>query len=252
MRKKLILVLAVLLLFSSVSIFAQAAYKHLGIGVYGINPYSNEELQSLPPDVSPFDNMFWGLNFTLKTSSILGFMLDLVYLGSQYYYQNYDEGDAYYDYWFGPDEWDLIKDYISAVDKDSWDYSQDQFLMNLDISIFLPIWFLEPYFAIGPSFIVTTPGPAYDYDPYFQAYYDSIHGEDSTFSVGYNIKLGLQIFVSKSIAIGVEYFFMVEKPSEFFDRAFGDDPDPSDWDDYYGMKYIDSQSHLAVCLMLWL
>lgn len=254
MKKKILVILVFLLLFSSVSLFAQAAYKHLGIGIYGINPYSNEELQNLPQDASPFDDMFWGLNFTLKTSNVLGFMFDLIYVGTQYYYQDYDPGtgDPYYNYWYGPDTWDIASPYVPVTDETEWDYYQDQFLMNLDLAIFLPIWFLEPYFAIGPTFLVTTPSDAYDSDPDFANYYDYVNGDNETFGLGYNIKLGIQVFVSKSIALGFEYFFLVDKPKEFFNRAFGEDPDPSDFDDYYGAKYINNQSHFAFSIMLWL
>ncbi|MBP8990598.1 MAG: hypothetical protein KBG82_01315, partial [Spirochaetes bacterium] len=201
--KRTLIILALLILFASTTVFAQSAYNFFGLGLVGfstINAAALEENQG-----AFFDNALWGINGRIKLSKTFGFAFDLLYLGTMYYYD-------YNETWYGPLPWYKIVGYITGVQED-WAYYHDEFLLTLNIGLYLPLSFLQLYFEMGPLIFFTTPSDEYDYDPSFADYYDSIYG--GGFNMGLDFKLGLDIFITRSISLGMYFCFIEPTIADF-------------------------------------
>jgi len=231
--KKILLILALILLLS-IPVFAQAQYNFLGLGFVGI---SNIPLGQLAGNESAFfDSAMWGINGRLKFSKFFGVAFDLFYVRTLYY-ANID-----YEYWVGPETWDAISLYTenTGLNQDSWPYYHDEFLLNMNIGIYLPLAFLQLYFECGPVFYLTQPSDAYDWDYDFAEYYDSIYGSGG-FTLGLNFKIGLDIFLTRSISIGAYIFFLEPSFQNFIAGMQGN-----------AGEYIMNNGYVALEIMFWL
>ncbi len=232
--KRILIVLALVFLLS-IPVFAQAQYNFLGIGIIGLSNITLAQLQD--DNAAFFDSAVWGINGRLKFSKFFGVAFDLFYVGTQYYW-TYD-----YSEWYGPAPWEIAGPIISqqaGVDPDDWNYYHDEFYLNMDIGIYLPIAFLQLYFECGPSFFFTQPSDEYDWDQEFAQYYDSIYGEGG-FTVGLNFKLGLDIFLTRSISIGAFLYFLEPSFQAFIAGMQGN-----------ASEYIMTKGYVGLELMLWL
>jgi len=231
--KKVTLILALIFLLS-VPVFAQAQYNFLGIGLIGL---SNTTLMQLSQNQAQFfDSAVWGINARLKLSKFFGLALDIFYVGKMYYYSVYDETTSN-DYWYGPVTWDIVP-HEQGVSEDSWHYYHDEFYINLDVGIYLPLYFLQLYFEFGPSFFRTQPSEKYDTDTGFATYYDSIYGSGG-FTVGLNFKIGLDLFVTRGISLGMFLYFLEHTFSNFFANIQNKD-------------YILNNGYVGLELVFWL
>ncbi len=232
--KRILITLALILLLS-IPVFAQAQYNFLGLGLVGL---SNTTLSQLQDNQAQFfDSAIWGINGRLKFSKFFGFAFDLFYVGTQYYYFDYE----YYQ-WYGPMNWDTLVSYAgdSGVDQETWIYYHDEFYANVNLGIYLPLAFLQLYFECGPSFFFTQPSDEYGYESSFIEYYDSIYGSGG-FTVGLNFKLGLDIFLTRSISIGAFLYFIEPSFQDFVAGMQGN-----------AGEYIMTKGYVALELMFWL
>lgn len=235
--KKIIIVLALIFLLS-IPVFAQAQYNFLGIGLIGL---SNTTLSQLSENQAQFfDSAVWGINGRLKLSKFFGVAFDLFYVGTQYYWNVQDD-------WYGPASWSVLTSYFlnflntePGVPKEDWKYYHDEFYGNLNLGIYLPLAFLQLYFECGPSFIFTNPSDEYDSDNDFADYYDKIYGKRG-FTVGLNFKIGLDIFVARSISIGAFLYFLEPSIQDFIAGIQNGRSD-----------YIMSKGYVGLEIMLWL
>lgn len=233
--KRTLIILALLILFASTTVFAQSAYNFFGLGIVGfstINAAALEENQG-----AFFDNALWGINGRIKLSKTFGFAFDLLYLGTMYYY-DYDGT------WYGPLPWYNIVEYITGVQED-WRYYHDEFLLTLNIGLYLPLSFLQLYFEMGPLIFFTTPSDAqdpnsYEYDPSFADYYNRIYG-DGGLNMGLDFKLGLDIFITRSISLGMYFCFIEPTIADFVTGITSD---------FSG--YIRENGYVGLNLMFWL
>ncbi|MFN3411555.1 MAG: hypothetical protein ACK4YF_05305 [Exilispira sp.] len=237
--KKIIIILALIFLLS-IPVFAQAQYNFLGLGIIGL---SNTTLSQLSENQAQFfDSAVWGINGRLKLSKFFGVAFDLFYVGTQYYW-NVDDNNTNQDYWYGPASWSVLTSYFPndpGLSQEDWLYYHDEFYANLNLGIYLPLAFLQLYFECGPSFFFTEPSEAYDYDYDFAEYYDSIYGEGG-FTVGLNFKIGLDIFVTRSISIGAFLYFLEPSIQDFIAGIQNG-----------GSDYIMSKGYVGLEIMLWL
>ena len=235
--KRTLIILALLILFASTTVFAQSAYNFFGLGLVGfstINAAALEENQG-----AFFDNALWGINGRIKLSKTFGFAFDLLYLGTMYYY-DFDGT------WYGPTSWYNTVEYASGVSQEDWRYYHDEFLLTLNIGLYLPLSFLQLYFEMGPLIFFTTPSDAHDpnssdYDPSFAAYYNKIYGGGGGFNMGLDFKLGLDIFITRSISLGM-YFCFIEPTIADFVKGITSD--------FSG--YIRENGYVGLNLMFWL
>ncbi|MEJ5274119.1 MAG: hypothetical protein WH035_08310 [Spirochaetota bacterium] len=228
--KRILLAIAIILLLS-IPVFAQAQYNFLGIGLIGL---SNTTLAQLSDNQAQFfDSAVWGINGRLKFSKFFGIAFDLFYVGTQYYWTT----DYYF--WYGPTNWsDVVYHTDTGLSADEWEYYHDEFYMNLNLGIYLPLAFLQLYFECGPSFFFTQPSDSGDQD--FLAYYNSIYG-DGGFTVGLNFKLGLDLFLTRSISIGAFLYFLEPSFQEFIAGMSGN-----------AGQYISTRGYVGLELMFWL
>jgi len=232
--KRILLAIAIILLLS-IPVFAQAQYNFLGLGLIGL---SNTTLAQLSDNQAQFfDSAVWGINGRLKFSKFFGIAFDLFYVGTQYYWYDYE-----YSQWYGPTSWIVAEPYITSAgyNQDNWEYYHDKFYMNLDLGLYIPIAFLQLYFECGPSFFFTQPGSGYDWDQSFINYYDSIYG-DGGFTVGLNFKLGLDLFLTRSISIGAFLYFLEPSFQDFIAGMSGN-----------AGQYISTRGYVGLELMFWL
>jgi len=239
--KRTLIILALLILFASTTVFAQSAYNFFGLGLVGfstINAAALEENQG-----AFFDNALWGINGRIKLSKTFGFAFDLLYLGTMYYYGILDPITSQ-ETWYGPLPWYNIVGYITGVQED-WAYYHDEFLLTLNIGLYLPLSFLQLYFEMGPLIFFTTPSDAHDpnsseYDAAFAHYYDSIYGGGG-FNMGLDFKLGLDIFITRSISLGMYFCFIEPTIADFVIGITSD---------FSG--YIRENGYVGLNLMFWL
>jgi hypothetical protein len=229
--KRILITLALILLLS-IPVFAQAQYNFLGLGLVGLSNTTLSQLQNNQAQF--FDSAIWGINGRLKFSKFFGFAFDLFYVGTQYYYQD----DDYI--WHGPTSWEDVQSYETGAYQKDWLYYHDEFYANVNLGIYLPLAFLQLYFECGPSFFFTKPSDEYDYDSSFAAYYDSIYGSGG-FTVGLNFKLGLDIFLTRSISIGAFLYFIEPSFQAFIAGMQGN-----------AGEYIMNNGYIAFELMFWL
>ena len=248
--KRIFILLALLILFASTSVFAQSAYNFLGLGIVGfstINAAALEQNQG-----AFFENALWGINGRLKLSKTFGFAFDLLYIGTKYYYaiQNGTHGDEdqyiwdYYgegpDNWIGPTGWIPLAGNITGVTQENWLYYHDEFLLSLNIGLYLPLAFLQLYLEMGPLFFFTTPSEYYDDDGSFADYYDGIYGGGGL-NMGLDFKLGLDVFITRSISLGIYFCFIEPTIGDFVTGITSD---------FSG--YIRDNGYVGLNLMLWL
>lgn len=232
--KRILIVIALIVLLS-IPAFAQSQYNFLGLGIIGL---SNTTLGQLAGNEAQFfDSAVWGINGRLKFSKFFGVAFDLFYVGTQYYWYDYE-----FSQWYGPTSWSvLVYNTGTGLSQDAWEYYHDEFYLNMNVGIYLPIAFLQLYFECGPSFFFTQPSDAYDWDYYgFGVYYDSIYG-DGGFTVGLNFKLGLDIFLTRSISIGAFLYFLEPSFASFAEGMSGN-----------ASEYIMSHGYVGLELMFWL
>ena len=106
--------------------------------------------------------------------------------------------------------------------------------------MYLPLSFLQLYFEMGPLIFFTTPSDEYDYDPSFAYYYDSIYGGGG-FNMGLDFKLGLDIFITRSISLGMYFCFIEPTIADFVTGITSD---------FSG--YIRENGYVGLNLMFWL
>lgn len=232
--KRILIILALIFLLS-IPAFAQAQYNFLGLGIIGL---SNTTLGQLAGNEAQFfDSAVWGINGRLKFSKFFGVAFDLFYVGTQYYWYSYN-----LDQWFGPTSWSVVYYFTeTGIPKDEWVYYHDEFYVNMNIGIYLPIAFLQLYFECGPSFFFTKPNEdAYDYDPDFAEYYDNIYGSGG-FTVGLNFKIGLDLFLARGFSIGAFIYFLEPSFQAFIEGMQRNSSD-----------YIMNRGYVGLELMLWL
>jgi len=250
--KRTLIILALLILFASTTVFAQSAYNFFGLGLVGfstINAAALEENQG-----AFFDNALWGINGRIKLSKTFGFAFDLLYLGKMYYYGIingvYEQGEWYQDgygtdNWIGPTGWIPLAGAISGISQEDWAYYHDEFLLTLNIGLYLPLSFLQLYFEMGPLIFFTTPSDAqdpnsYEYDPSFADYYNRKYG-DGGLNMGLDFKLGLDIFITRSISLGMYFCFIEPTIADFVTGITSD---------FSG--YIKERGYVGLNLMFWL
>lgn len=235
--KRTLIILALLILFASTTVFAQSAYNFFGLGLVGfstINAAALEENQG-----AFFDNALWGINGRIKLSKTFGFAFDLLYLGTMYYYNILDP-ITNQETWYGPTSWYYTVEYAAGVLQEDWLYYHDEYLLTLNIGLYLPLSFLQLYFEMGPLIFFTTPSDEYDYDSSFANYYNSIYG-DGGLNMGLDFKLGLDIFITRSISLGM-YFCFIEPTIADFVKGITSD--------FSG--YIRENGYVGLNLMFWL
>lgn len=240
--KKILLILALILLLS-IPVFAQAQYNFLGLGFVGLSNTTLSQLQNNQAQF--FDSAIWGINGRLKFSKFFGVAFDLFYVGTMYYYISdegyYDELYQWHNYVYGPMTWDTLVDYTdTGLTQEQWLYYHDEFYANMNLGIYLPLAFLQLYFEFGPSFFFTQPSEEYDAEPDFAEYYDSIYGSGG-FTVGLNFKIGLDIFLTRSISIGAFLYFIEPSIQDFIAGMQGN-----------AGEYIMNKGYVALEIMFWL
>lgn len=230
--KRILIVIALIVLLS-IPAFAQSQYNFLGLGIIGL---SNTTLGQLAGNEAQFfDSAVWGINGRLKFSKFFGVAFDLFYVGTQYYW-TYD-----YSSWYGPAPWTIAGPIVTEAtgyDQDTWQYYHDEFYLNMNIGIYLPIAFLQLYFECGPSFFFTQVSDVYDTG--FQDYYDDIYGNGG-FTVGLNFKIGLDLFLTRSISIGAFIYFLEPSFESFITGMQGNTS-----------EYIMNRGYVGLELMFWL
>jgi len=242
MKLKLMIFTLVMIIGLSTSVFAYGSM--FGVGLVGFTPFTSDE-----NDAAFMDTAFWGVSFRFKGDGLLGFIIDVMYFNTTYWIQDTD--------WYGPMSWDsMTTDFYSvwntggAIPEDQWEYYQDEFFGHFDLALFIPLGPVMFHFATGPSVWWASPSDAYDWDTEFAAAWDDYYTNNGgAFTLGYNIKLGVDILLG-TIGIGVEYNYMVEKIGDFFDYAFGTDDNPND-EIYYGWEYLKRNGYFELSVMFW-
>jgi len=229
--KRIFIILALLILFASTSVFAQSAYNFFGLGLVGfstINAAALEQNQG-----AFFENALYGINGRLKLSKTFGFAFDLLYVGTMYYY-DFDGT------WYGPLPWYSVVEYTGGIAQEDWLYYHDEFLLSLNIGLYLPLAFLQLYLEMGPLFFFTTPSEEYDYDTSFAQYYNTTYGSGGL-NMGLDFKLGLDVFITRSISLGIYFCFIEPTIGDFVTGITSDFSD-----------YIREKGYVGLNLMLWL
>jgi|GEM_PF-3235549 hypothetical protein len=234
-----------LIAFLTFSIFATNvhAFPMLGFGIIklGTTAVGTNE-------TSLFEKGLWGFTLRYKGFGILGFIIDIYHFRTGYWIYQMEPNPQFY----GPDyNWGSFQQqYQIMVSEEDWNYYHDEFIGMFDIAFFLAFGrMLSFHFAFGPTYWWASPSKAYDTDSDFQSAYDSWYNQGG-FKLGMNVKLGANI-VFGLIGITLEYNYVVNNLSEFFNKAFSNDPNPND-DDYYGMDYLKRMGFLEFALILWL
>ncbi len=231
--KKIIIVLAALLVITSVGVFAQSYDKTFGFGLTFMDQqtkeqseYSGEEYE-LPP--------LWGLTFKWKVNPLIGFSFDFIYVQRKYW--------DYWGAWYQMTE----EEYESVANEADSEYKQlyhDEWYALIDIMFFLPLGPFQPFFGIGFTSWYTTPSDAYDsnLNGFADAYDASSYSE--SVGLGTNVQLGFDIFVSKSFSIAFQYVYLVEDFADFKQQATFSNGDIN-WD------YINNQGYFKFGLTIW-
>jgi hypothetical protein len=209
--RKIIICTILLVMIASLPAFSQANEKWLGLGFNFFKQFL--ELK----EGKPFGNMIWGFNGRLKLNENLGIILDIIWAGTYYYYQ-----DVYGDF-YGPELWDeeLADDTTGITDPWEYEYRHSEFVVFPDFALFIPIGIFQPYAAVGPALYIYTRGDGFDNEDFYD-YYDTV--KKDAFSFGIDAKLGCDFFIVDFISLGFEFNFIVANLSDLFE-GFENDPD---------------------------
>lgn len=128
-----------------------------------------------------------GVQFRFKPIPMLGFLLDYLYVGREYYYFNHDSN-----YWFGPVPWSAVPERSERRD---WLFYHDRHFICLSAAFYLPINKVEFFISQGISLVWLSLSNAGDYYPDFQQSFD-------------NLGQGRKVFLGHLLRLGGEYHFL--------------------------------------------
>ncbi len=204
-RRRLIALVCVLFLWAGAPVFAAPSRSHAGVGLMAFSPPLSDTLTSF----SIADTLYGGtVNYALTPWLSVG--AEVLYLGDIYYGK--DSGGAF----FGPSSWtELKKGDATAGAKADWEYYESLIYAPLTFNFCIPLGFLRPYLGAGPAFYFHFPST--NQDPAFDSYLDTRYGvEGQRMRTGLTARLGLDIFLADSFALGLGYIVREDVPSKVF------------------------------------
>lgn len=238
---RLVFIGTLFLLFFTANIFA---FPMLGFGLVGLSQTVQDQSQT-----GFLDNALYGFTIRYKGFGMLGFIFDILYLGTKYWVPYGTNPTIVY----GPWPWEDVNNETynpAKVAEGDWEYYHDEFIGMFDLALFLALGrTISFHFAFGPTYWWASPSDAYETDQDFAKAYDEWYGEGG-FKLGMNIKLGANI-VFGLLGITIEYNYVTKSLGEFFDRVFSDDPDKTD-KEYYGMDYLKRMGYFEFGFIFWL
>lgn len=205
-RHHLIAAVCILLLCASVPVFAAPSASHAAVGLMAVSAPLSDTLVSF----SIADTLYGGtVSYALNPWFSVG--AEVLYLGDIYYGK--DSGAAF----FGPSSWtELTAAAPGAGAKADWDYYESLIYAPLSFNFSIPLGFLRPYLGAGPAFYFHFPST--NQDPAFDTYLATRYGaEGQRMRTGLTARVGLDIFLADSFALGLGYIVREDVPSKVFE-----------------------------------
>lgn len=201
------------------SIWSDSRSSKVGVALEIVQPFRSFDIS---------ETIFAGLNIKGKLHPTFGGNLSFHYLRTTYFGHDVDSG------WYGPDSLSNINPTGS-----NWIFYQTEWVIALNLSFYLPMSKLQPYFHTGPAWISFAKSEAADYYPEFNDHF-SENMESTNLFLGYITRLGMEYFMFEDWTFGFDLMFKVDRVSRFFDD-FSADPG----------TYIARKSHLAITCTYW-
>ncbi len=194
-----------LLMIALAPIAAAPSRSHAAVGLMAVSPPLSDTLASF----SIAEALYGGtVSYALSPWFSVG--AEVLYLGDIYYGKDSDGA------FFGPGSWTKIKpDATGAGEKADWDFFESLIYAPLTFNLSIPLGFLRPYVGAGPAFYFHFPST--NQDPAFDAYLASRYGEGQRMRTGLTARVGLDIFLADSFALGLGYIVREDIPSKLFD-----------------------------------
>jgi hypothetical protein len=184
---------------------AAPSRSHAAVGLMAVSPPASDTLVSF----SIADTLYGGtVSYALSPWFSLG--AEVLYLGDIYY------GKDSYGAFFGPSSWTKLKaEAPGAGDKADWDFYESLIYAPLTFNLSIPLGFLRPYIGAGPAFYFHFPST--NQDAAFEAYLASRYGDGQRMRTGLTARVGLDIFLADSFALGLGYIVREDTPSMVFE-----------------------------------